>query len=43
MEKRCVMIEFGRLVDEPSNIVLNFLEPIKKVFGGTRKKSIAAI
>ena len=43
MEKRCDMIEFGRLVDEPSSIVLNFLKPVKKVFGGTRKKSIAVV
>ena len=31
MEKRCNMIEFGRLVDEQSIIVLNFLKPVRKV------------
>ena len=43
MEKRCDMIEFGRPVDKPSSIVLNFLKPVKKVFWGARKKSIAVI
>ena len=35
------MTEFGRPVDESSSIVLNFLKPVKKVFLGTRKKSVA--
>ena len=43
MEKGCDMIEFGRPVDEPSSIVLNFLKPVKKVFWRTRKKSIAVV
>ena len=43
MEKRCDMIEFRRPVDEPSSIVLNFLKPVKEVFGGARKKSIAVV
>ena len=43
MEKRCDMIKFGRPVDELSSIVLNFLKPVKKVFFGARKKSIAAV
>ena len=42
MEKRCGMIEFGRPVDEPSSIVLNFLKPVK-VFWGTRQKSVAVV
>ena len=42
MEKRCDMIEFGRPVDEPSSIVLNFLKPVK-VFWGARKKSLAVV
>ena len=32
MEKSCDMIKFGRPVDEPRSIVLNFLKPVKKVF-----------
>ena len=28
------MIEFGRPVDEPSSIVLNFFMPFKMVLGG---------
>ena len=43
MKKRCDMSEFGRLVGEPSSIVLNFLKPVKKVFWGARKKSIAVV
>ena len=43
MKKRCDLTEFGRPVDEPSSIVLNFLKPVKKVFWGARKKSIAAV
>ena len=43
MKKRCDLTEFGRPVDEPSSIVLNFLKPVKKVFGGDRKKSIAVV
>ena len=42
MEK-CDTIELGRPVDEPSSIVLNFLKPVKKVFWGTRKKSVAVV
>ena len=37
------MLEFGRPVDEPRSIVLNFLKPVKKVFWGARKKSIAVV
>ena len=43
MEKRCNIIEFGRSVDEPSSIVLNFLKPVKKVFWGARKKGVAVV
>ena len=43
MEKGCDMIEFGRPVDEPSSIVLNFLKPVKKVFRGARKKSVVVV
>ena len=43
MEKRCDMIEFGRPVDEPCSIVLNFLKPVKKVFWGAGKKSGAIV
>ena len=43
MEKRCDMIEFGRPVDEPSSFFLNFLKPVKKVFLGARKKSVAVV
>ena len=42
MEKRCDMTEFGRPVDQPSSIVLNFLKPVK-VFWGAEKKSIAVV
>ena len=43
MEKMCDMTEFGRPVDEPSSLVLNFLKPVRKVFWGDRKKSIAVV
>ena len=43
MEKKCDMTEFGKPVDEPSSLVLNFLKPVKKVFRGARKKSIAEV
>ena len=42
MEKRCDMIEFGRLIDELISIVLNFLKPVK-VFWGIRKNSVAVV
>ena len=38
MEKRCVMIEFGRLVDEPSSVVLNILKSAEKMFWEARKR-----
>ena len=37
------MTEFGRPIDELSSVVLNFLEPVKKVFWGARKKSTAVV
>ena len=40
MEKKCDVIDYGRSADEPSNIVSNFLKPVK-AFGGAIKKSIA--
>ena len=43
MEKRCDVIEFGRPVDEPSSIALNFLTPVKNVFWKARKKSVAVV
>ena len=42
MEKRCDMIEFGRPVDQPSSIVLNFLKPVE-VFCGARKKTVLVV
>ena len=41
MEKRCEVTEIGRPVNEPGTIVLNFFKPVKQVFWGARKKSIA--
>ena len=43
MERRRDLTEFGRPVDQPSSIVLNFLKPVKKVFWRARKKSIAVV
>ena len=43
MEKRRDLTEFQRPLDEPSSIVLNFLKPVKKVFWGAGKKSIAVV
>ena len=42
MQNGCDIIEFGRAVDEPNTIVLNFLKPVK-VFWGARKKSIETV
>ena len=40
---RCEMFESGRPVDEPTGVVSNFLKPVKKVFSGAKKKSIAIV
>ena len=42
MERRCDITEFGRQVNEPSSVVLNFLKPVK-VFWGARKKGVAVV
>ena len=34
------MVEFGRPVDEPSSIVLNFLKPDEKVFWEPEQRAL---